>query len=67
MPQSINVVRAASNEPAIAPYWAIVDKTLGVNPSPVKVTNNRIIMPCDRKLKSSGGDGECWEQYLSVL
>ncbi|WP_229500732.1 alpha/beta fold hydrolase [Nostoc mirabile] len=35
--------------------------------SPVKVTNSRIIMPCDRKLKSSGGDGECWEQYLSVL
>ncbi|MBW4447062.1 MAG: hypothetical protein KME38_09360 [Spirirestis rafaelensis WJT71-NPBG6] len=35
--------------------------------SPVKVTNSWIIMPCDRKLKSSGGYGECWVQYLSVL
>jgi hypothetical protein len=35
IPQSINVVRAASNEPAIAPYWAIVDKTPGVKPSDI--------------------------------
>lgn len=32
IPQSVKIVRAASNEPAIAPYFVIVAQTWGVNP-----------------------------------
>jgi hypothetical protein len=35
IPQSVKIMRAASNEPAIAPYFVIVAQTWGVNPSSI--------------------------------
>lgn len=33
--QSVKIVRAASNEPAITPYFVIIAQTWGVNPSSI--------------------------------